>query len=78
MIPQGMEFRCPICDGEIVSELTYEELEGCTADCVLCDGLLMFRNHHALDMHKWLHYESEGKWSIDGSNVGVIEVDDEG
>ena len=66
--------RCPVCDKKCMIKYSPEEREGATMNCPECNALLLNRSHHVLDFHKWLHYENEGDWPLEGEGTSSVSV----
>ncbi len=43
-------------------------------NCPMCNALLLNRNHHILNFHKWLHYENDGDWPVNGEHSQSINL----
>ena len=66
--------RCPCCDKIFETDYSPDYREGATMNCPECNALLLNRNHHILDFHKWLHYENDGDWPLNGEDSHSINL----
>jgi hypothetical protein len=70
----SVDFKCECCKGIFhIPNTTREDVEGATADCPLCDALVILEKGEAKNFHKWLNAK-EPEWPADGKNTGVIDV----
>ena len=66
---------CGMCDGEFTMKYSIEERDGCTTNCPLCDGLILFlEDGSSMSLHEHIHDASEGAWPKDGVGTGSVSM----